>query len=341
LLAYLAGRDARDPGGHSPWITAKRLVLLAGSAAPALIPLGLTALGAPRRLVRLALIAVLGGFALLALAPAPLAAFLDSVTHGRLINLDNIALGWMGPALAAIGVVAIVRAWRSGGGDTPAAPFMSSGAFTRVVVVWLAAECAIAPFISASGSVRRLLGGIVALTLVLARLLQREVAREPARRADVLAIAACGVALGLMFWMVDLDSALAERRTLALVLERTGRPAPDHVVAYVGDHWGGFQYEAPHAGLTMVAADRSALHRGNWLVVPFGVEMRGVELDSTRVTLADSVPLVHRSPITTRQSYYDGRQALRRVNRAWVGARIYRVIADGEVVRRRRVGAQD
>jgi len=104
-------------------------------------------------------------------------------------------------------------------------------------------------------------------------------------------------------------------------------------VAYVADHWGAFQYLARDWGLTEVTADRSPLAAGDWLLVPFGVEMRGASLDATRVALVDSVPLPHRLPLTTHRSYYDGRQALRRTDPRWVGAYIYRVTADGVTLR--------
>ena len=319
LIAYLASRPGRDPDGHFPLVTARKLVLMAGTAGSALIPLGLFALGARRMWGWIAMVAVLAGWTLFALAPPALVAWLDQVTGGRGINHANLTVGWMGPALALILILAGVRAWRSG------------DPFARALAAWLILECAIAPFVSASASVRRALGALVALTILLAWHAGRSVARDPVRRTGVLASVACGVLLTLGFVLVDRDSALSEQRALVLARERihgsTGR------LAYVADHWGAFQDAARRAGLIEVSAERAPLVPGDWLLVPFGVEMRHVALDPAHVTLADSVPLPHRLPLTTHRSYYDGRQALRRVDSTWVGAHLYRVTAVGIALR--------
>ena len=322
LGAYLASRSARDPQGHVPLLTAKRLMLIAGGVAPALVPLALTALAVPRRIVHLALFAVMGGFVLLAFAPAPLAGFLDGVTGGRVVSLDNVAIQWMGPVLAILAALVVGRTGWSAAGRADVLP--------RVCIGWLGVEAALAPFVSASASARRVLGAVLALTLVIARRVSDAVEREPERRRDVIAIAVCGVALGIGFWLADRDAALADARALAQVRERTAGAT----VAYVGDHWGAFQDAARRAGWVMVTVERAPLARGDWLAVPFGVEMRDVTLEADRVVLVDSVPLPHRMPLTTKRSYFDGRQALRRPDSRWVGAYLYRVTADGLVLRR-------
>ena len=319
LIAYLAGRPARDPGGHLPLVTARKLVLMAGTAGSALIPLGLFALGARRISGWIAIVAVLGGWTLFALAPPALVAWLDHVTGGRGINHANLTVGWMGLALALILIVAGARAWRSG------------DPFARAVTAWLILECAIAPFVSASASVRRVLGALVALTVLLSWHAGRSVAGDPARRTGVLASVACGVLLMLGFVLVDRDSALSEQRALVLARGRIHGTAGR--LAYVADHWGAFQDAARRAGMIEVSAERPPLVPGDWLLVPFGVEMRHVVLDPAHATLADSVPLPHRLPLTTHRSYYDGRQALRRVDSTWVGVHVYRVTAVGSALR--------
>lgn len=328
LLAYVAGRGARDPGGHAPLVTAWRLVGLAGTAAPALIPLGLTALGAPRRAVHAALVAVVAGFAVFVLAPAGAVRAVDGVTGGRILDFTNASIGWMGPALAAIAVAVLWRAGRKPQAAGSALP-------ARVIAAWLLAECALAPLVSASASVRRVLGAIAALACMAAWSAHGVVTREPARRADVLAAALSSVALGLGFWMVDVDSAMAERRALALVERRLESEARVGRVSYVGSHWTAFEHAASGTALRRVALGRSWLRRGDWLVVPFAIGRRNAVLDSARLALVDSVPLPHRLPVTTRRSYYDGSVALRRVDPGWAGARLWRVIEDGEALRPR------
>jgi len=325
LLEYVAGRAARDPGGHLPLVTAKRLTLLAGGAGAALVPLGLTALGARRGLVWATIIAILTGFALLAFAPATLAALIDGATGGRIVNLDNVSLGWLGPALLVVGTLVTWRVARGAhaAGESP---------LVAALTAWLLTECALAPFVSASGSVRRVLGALVVLTLLIAARLPRTLEREPARRRDLGAVVVCGVLLGLVVWAVDVDTALAEHRSLALARSLAAGAGR---IAYVGDHWGAFQDAARRAGLARVTADRDTLARGDRLIVPFGVEMRGVGLDPARVALLDSVPLPHRLPLTTRQAFYDGRQIVRRTDPRWIGARLYEVTTAGVVLRTR------
>jgi hypothetical protein len=321
LLAYIAGRGARDPGGHVPLVTAKKLVLMAGSAGSALIPFGLVALGASRRQVRMALAMVVAGWLLFAAAPGGVVAWLDGLAGGRWINFENVTLGWMGPVLVVVAALAALAVWRA-------------GALARATVLWLLAEGAIAPFVSASASVRRVIGALVALTLLLAALARRRVEREPQRRADLGPVVACGVLLTLGSWLADRDSALAEQRALELARARVAVHGGGRM-AYVADHWGAFQYQAERAGLVQVTADRAPLVRGDWLLVPFNVEMRGVALDLARVRLVDSVPLPHMLPLTTHRSFYDGRLALRRPDPAWIGARLYRVERDGLALRSR------
>ena len=321
LVAYAASRGMRDPDGHLPWLTGWRLMRMAGTVAPVLIPLGLTALGAPRRWVWAALAAIPLGYACFSFAPPGVVLFLDRVTAGRLINFENVTIAWMGPALAAVAALAAWRACRAPN-SFPA----------RALAVWLGAECLMAPFVSASASVRRVLGALLAFSLVLARLAHDVVRRDPARRADVVACVTMSVALGLAFWGVDVDSALADRRALALVTARLATEHDRGQVAFVGNHWTSFQYAASRSGWREVALGRSALRGGDWLVVPFEIGGHGVALDPSGLALVDSVPLPHRLPVTTRRSFYDGRTAFRRVDPGWAGARIWRVIADGEVL---------
>jgi hypothetical protein len=321
VVEYVTTRAARDPAGHDPVRTAWRLVLQAGAVAAPLIPLGLAAFESSRRWTLAALAGVLGGYALLALAPARLVSGLDGVTGGRLLNHENLSLGWMGPVVLGLAVLAVWRTFRE--------PPSSSGVLARTLAIWLVAECVLAPFVSASASVRRVLGAVAVLTLLLAPRLERGGA-SLARAVGMTAIG--GVVLGLVFWAVDLDSALAERRALDLARQAGGGRPP---MAYVATHWGAFQDAARRAGLRPVSAGRSSLERDQLLLVPFGVEMRDVALSAPHLELVDSVPLPHRLPLTTRRAYYDGRLPLRRTDPRWVGAYRYRVVRGGEVLEAR------
>lgn len=314
LLEYLRSRPERDPDGHFPLVTAKRLAILAGSAAPAWLALGLAALGASRVVVRGALVAVVAGLAAFAWLPTPAVAWLDTVTGGRIVNFENATLGWMGPVLVALAGLA---AWRTRRDD----------ALARAAVAWLAAEAALAPFVSASASVRRLLGALVALALVFARLLAERARREPDRRTEMRLIAAVGGTLALAYGAVGLDSALAERRALARSVALASASGGGRV-AVIASHWGGAQDAAEAAALARLAVG-DTLARGDWLIQPFDVNLRGATLDDRLVALVDSVPHALRLPVTTRRSYYDGRLALRRVDPQWPGTRLHRMTADG------------
>jgi hypothetical protein len=219
-------------------------------------------------------------------------------------------------------MLALAAAWRARRGD----------AFARALAAWLLAECTIAPFVSASASVRRVLGALVVLAVVFARQAGARVTREPARRGDVVATAVLAVLLGLAFWGVGVDSALAERRVVA-ALRAAARESGARRLVVVGSHWGGAQDAARRAGVPRIGMGRDSLRAGDRVALLFDARPRRAVLDPARLVLEDSVPFRHVLPVTTRRSYYDGRLALRRVDPSWVGAWLWRVTADGPALR--------
>jgi hypothetical protein len=148
----------------------------------------------------------------------------------------------------------------------------------------------------------------------------------------VPAIVATGVGLGLFYFAVDLDDAWAERHTVDRV-QQTVRDAGGGSIWYLATNWGGFQYYARRAGLRAVVPGRSQLARGDWLVIPWNIEVKN------RLTLADScldrgetMAWGRRLPVSTREAFYHGTRPLRRAEDGWRAATLYRVNQGGCLV---------
>jgi hypothetical protein len=327
FLAYV-GRRARGASGSTRLELIKPLVRYMAMTASALVPVGLMALGASRRWVAAAAAAVAAVFAAFALAPEPLVRFLGSVTGGRFVNHGNLTLGLLVPALA---LVAAGCVWRVAAQRDRAGAFLAS---------WLIAEVAGYFAITTSAGARRVMGVVVVLTLLFAR---AAAASHVAGRRPLLRLAAAlGVTLGLFYWVVDLDDALAQRRDVARVTARIDAARRDPATAldgagrvwYIGNHFGGFHYYAPRAGMEPAITGSSRLEAGDWLVAPPFVDLEHVEMAWPMLAPVDSLAPGFRLPVTTRYAYYMGDAPLRRPDPSWVAVRIYRVLGDGVIVRK-------
>ena len=79
--------------------------------------------------------------------------------------------------------------------------------------------------------------------------------------------------------------------------------------------------------------NRSWLERGDWLVIPWNIQVRN------RLTLADScvvrveaVPWGRRLSVSTRDAFYRGTRPIQRPEIDWRAADLYRVIESGRLV---------
>ena len=254
---------------------------LLGGAAPMIALVGLAGLGLRR-------------VAVLALASATLAAY------ATLIVLPGA--DWIYPVLGAMAVLTLASAAaRLGWGSGP-----SPWAVRYVdwlLVGWLISEIALyfasAPF----PAVRRVMGVIVAATFVVGRLASLRVGSRPGT-VPLAALTACGAGLGLLFWLVDLREAMAQRTAPRAAVQAIHQMDPDSTIWYVG-HWG-FQHYAEEAGLLPVIPDVSRLHAGDWLVLPDRVHQQEITLAATDVERRERLELSDPIPLVTGQGYYAG-----------------------------------
>jgi uncharacterized membrane protein (UPF0136 family) len=324
LLNYL-GRRASGASGEPRLNLLRPLFRLTGALAAGLVPLCMVALGRSRRAVVLAGAAVAGAFAAYALLPGHIVTLLDRVTGGRVVNFENATLGLAALATLLLLGLVVLRAARS------------RDPHPRFLQAWLAIEIAAYFMVSTGPAARRVYGVLAVLGLLVAHALSRHLALVPERRGLLRGAAAFGVLAGLVFWAADCDEALAQRRDVGRVVARIAREAGEPGVEpgatwYVGNHFGGFQFYAPRAGLRPVLTGRSTLRRGDWLVLPPFVDEKYLRLDRSRLDPVATLAPVFRLPVTTRYSYYGGKRPLRRVDTGWVAVTIYRVTGDGIVV---------
>src|SRR5262249_50764278 len=106
---------------------------------------------------------------------------------------------------------------------------------------------------------------------------------------------------------------------------REEEPEPGRI-GFAG-HWG-FQYYAERAGMTMVAADRTLLHRGDWLVLPHGyLDTQRVSYPGNRIVPVAQITCDDRIPFGL-QGFYSGGVPLAHHNGPRLVFWIFRVVAD-------------
>lgn len=328
-LLFFAGRRERgETGPANVFDLARPLMRMLGPLASPLIPLGLLGLGA-RRWVVIASIAVviaahLGFF------------FLPEVA---VVNPYNLTLGLLGPLLV---LVAVAVLWRfntrrrhtrlASSGATSRMHWLRVNSDVRLLTAWLATELVAYFTITTFPAARRTLGVLVVLILITCRLTSRALRLAEWRRDLVPAIAALSVGLGLFYFAVDLDDAWSERATVGRIERRVAAMGGGRIW-YLATHYGGFQFYAPRAGMLPVIPGRSWLEHGDWLVIPWNIQVRN------RLTLADSsvrqveeVPWGRRLPISTRDAFYRGTRPIQRPENDWRAADLYRVVESGCLV---------
>lgn len=272
--------------------------------------LGLTGLGASR----LRLFA-LGGLAVVALGSVPFLPAMElAELSGNLPRLDArqpelyayLALGLL---VAAVYAVAVRRLWKG----TPV---------DRFLLVWvlleLAAVFVVSPFLAA----RRLIGLSIVLLLTLGRL------AGTLSRVTTIALVAAGALHGLLFFVSDLTDARARRSVHAALpsaLAQMGADRSRETVWFIG-HWE-FQYYAEAAGLVPVVPDVSFLARGDWLIIPLGVDRQPFHLPPQTVIGPADFEAFNVWPWSTLPAFYSGPVPLRRQPETQLQILIYRIDA--------------
>jgi hypothetical protein len=168
------------------------------------------------------------------------------------------------------------------------------------------------------------MGIFVVATILIGRLASRNGGE---RRREVLgkAVLLGGIGMGILFYAVDMQDALAEQQAAAqaadLVRGQSG------TVWYVG-HWG-FQYYAERAGMQPVVPDRSRLRRGDWLITPDGgIAQQSVTLPRERTRLVQSFNVGGGIPLRTVAGYYGSRIPIEPRQGPRVSVTVFRVTAD-------------
>jgi hypothetical protein len=285
----------------------RALVAILGGVAPAVLMLGLA--GLRRR--RLALVVAglsVASLAGLAIGLDPQAVFLPM---GVLILLDLGAVSWV---LLKRSAPSTRRGWRPDRG-------------ALFLLLWVGLEVAGVLMLSPFSAVRRVVGLVVAATLLAGRLASRT-CRTPARSAAVRGIALAGAALGLFFFGVDLREACVERSAArAAAREAFDLRAPGHTAWFVG-RWG-FRHYATREGLTPIRVGRTELRRGDVLVVEEEklAEEAKVEIDPALIDEVLTLRYDDAVPFRTHPPFYAGKDPIQGRSGPRFVVHVYRVVS--------------
>jgi hypothetical protein len=311
----------RDYWGERPNKLALLPPLLAdlGGVAPALALLALAALRVRPRAVAEAAVCFATGYLLVAGLPEPYASRRWYLGSEKLFfQLNQATFGAFGVSVVALvaGVGASLRRW----GDKPGLPPPA-----RFLVLWLLLEVAGYFLLTPFPAVRRLLGILIVATLLVGRRAAHTCATGPGRRL-VWGITAGGVALGLLFYGIDLRDAWAQKEAAEVAAEQVG--PVQSTIWYVG-HWG-FQYYAERAGMVPVVPDESRLRSGDWLVVPDDrlVQQRIIIPAGVTEEPLPPVAVGDGFPLRTVPCFYGGAGPVEHVAGPRRTVRVYRVTAE-------------
>jgi 4-amino-4-deoxy-L-arabinose transferase-like glycosyltransferase len=303
------------------------LVGILGALAPSLTLSAWVALGASRRMILAGAAVAAMGYALLAYVPSHHATFLhDAVTGKPRLTLNNLVVGILGVGFWS-GVVAVVRqrvrTWWEPSTRPGATGVRPESGF---LVLWLVVEIAGYFSLSPYPAVRRVIGIVIAATVLIGHALSCACRCRPRHRL-LRGVVIGGIVLGLGYYVVDLREAAAEKAAADAAVRLVRSRDTLGTLWYVG-FWG-FQYYATQAGMTPAFPTLTMLKRGDWLVIPDDpIAAQRVHLDDTQVEFVDELHVRDRIPLSTKIPYYAGRSAIAHHEGARVSIRVYRVIQD-------------
>jgi hypothetical protein len=305
---------------------------IVGGLTPPVTLLGLVALGVRRWVILLVGVLLLVGYLVVAAVEAPfnitwLVGEHPSTLLGPVTLEQTVFSAY---CLLFLGTLAVVL-WRLWGRDSVVE---APGSFWQryvwsaqlradyFLLFWfgleLAGYFALTPF----PAVRRVMGLVVVSTLLAGRLASRT-CLEKERNANVLlgAVAGAGIALGLMFYVVDMHDAYAEKHAAEDAARFIRDQDPTGRIWYIG-HWG-FQHYAERAGMEAIVPSgvpqrlrklgirESRLHEGDWLVKPVPdtrPDQQRIRVDRVRARFVVSLPTDDPVPVPLRtvQCFYGG-----------------------------------
>jgi hypothetical protein len=309
------------------------LVTLMGGVAPALALLGLTALGARRRIIIAAGACVALGYGVLAVTPAALNTISrDASTGEEKVTLAHLIFTVYG--VAVYGVLAVVT-WRLLGLKRKSWPnsllLLAHWREHRVelfLTLWFGVEIAAYFVLSPIPAVRRMTLLLVVSTLLTGRLAAR-VCVEPWRKALMRGVLTGSILLGLLFYGVDLHDAYVEKLAVEKASSHLDQFDSRATRWYVG-RWG-FQYYAERAGMRPVFPDESQLQTGDWLVVsdgPYWTKPLAEHLSKYRLETVAHLSLQDSLRLATMLDYYNSGIPIHHQEGAHRNVYIYRVAGE-------------
>ena len=311
------------------------LFTVVGSVAPALIVLGLAALGVGRRGLIVAAALLLVGILAIALDYGQFGgvvqAWLESMRQGIHFvwefKLSDAVFFVYGLAAFAVWIViGLQLLWPVRGERRPGATDIARQP-TIFLLLWLGLEIGGYFMMTPFPAVRRVLGIVVVATLLTAELLARA-KLAPAEPRAVRVIVAGGVVLGCLYFALDFWNARAQ--------QLAANEAADWIAAHGGQrvwymgHWG-FQYYAEHRGMKAVFDSRYGgehIEPGDYLVVPDQPHnQQSILLDQRNLVEEHVVVEQDFIPLRTVSNYYGGTAALEHQDGPRLTVRVYRVVA--------------
>jgi hypothetical protein len=289
---------------------------LLGAMAPAVGVLGVAAQRSPALLTVAAALAVAACFGAIPWLPAQPSPMPVMWPHVKGAAAEQWIFAGLGVATVASVCAAAFGMLRRGADRVDA-----------FAVGWLAIEvagfAALSPYLAA----RRVLGVALVGLLVCGRAASRSLGPEGAARAARVPLA-LGVALGMLFAAAEIADARAgreavERAEREIAARERGRRSGE--VWFVG-HWS-FQFYAERAGMRAVAAGRSQLRRGDWLVVPEGVIQQPIDAPGVSPARANFA-VRSASPWSTNPWAYIGPTPMRARSDALIRVSLHRVVRD-------------
>jgi Dolichyl-phosphate-mannose-protein mannosyltransferase len=284
------------------------LFSILGAVAPAGALVNLCALGARRFWIgTVACLAGLG-YVVVAAQDHELPASLVFGATGVLVGVTSLLVAWR---LLELPLKAAWKGW-------PGAMRNQEG----FLVLWVGLELAGYFLISPFAAVRRVLGLLVAGSMVTGRL-AAATCQSGESRTLLRTIVAANVILGLAFYAVDWRDAQAERQAVETALASI-HPAAGETVWYVG-HWG-FQFYAESAGMQPVIPYESCLQEGDWLVVPDArINQQEIDVDEKNVEHRDTVVIADRLPLGVIPCFYGGGTPVKHPKGSRIEVKVYRV----------------
>lgn len=312
------------------------LLSLLGSVTPALLLLGLLSLGVRRRWLVFTALLFLGCVVAVGLfdshfegvvTPSPYL-FGPRQTPPLRFELADVFFAVFGAALLLVAGLVARSLWRA-----------SSGEARREVVFligWLVLESAAYFPLTPFPAVRRTLGIVVVLTLLLGRYAAQHECRAQQRLA-VYAVVLFGVFLGCALFALDFRTAQVQQQGAMQAAEWIRAHGGGGRVWYTG-HWG-FQYYAEHNGMQPVIPDYDTddkqlpppteLTAGDWLVLPDEqLSQQTFRLDPEQVRPVALLMFDDPIPLRTLTAFHGWTVAVQHQEGPRFQMRIYRVRRD-------------